>query len=298
MCPDIQNYHSLSHYLFDYFEFLKSNDETISYRKVAKHLEWSISYFNEVIHGKRHLSINKGVELIKYLNLSELDAEKFLVLLLENSESEQTKDYFNKVLVKNYQNKNVVEVYPELTSDKNISAVFFSDFSLVILFAFLRWRNSSFKKSDLNELLYSYPSFSDDIFLENKLTQLDQLNIIKLHRFGEEVEYEILKENIVTSYTRETIHQFQHYFQNQISIVKSPEMKGSIHAGFIKIHKKKYMELLSRMAMLKNWALQTEMETKDSNFQDQILIQYDFSALLALNIEKTGVKDFKQWLSE
>jgi hypothetical protein len=297
VCPDIKNYLSLSDYLFDYFEYSKSLSPAVSYRKIAKQLNWSISYFNEVIHGKRRLSINKGIEMVKFLTLSDLDAEKFILLLLKNSESEVTKKYFNTVIQKNYQKNSLAEVFPDLTSDEAITKAFSSDFSLIILYAFLRWRNSCFSKYELSQLLYSFPDFKDANFLDSKLLQLEHLNIIKILQIGDVIECKILKDNIVTSHSKETIHYFEFYFENQIKMVTSTQFKGSIHAGFIKIQKQKYMELLSRMAMLKNWMMQLEDETKDCKFEDQLMLQYDLSAMVAVDVEKLGINDFKGWLN-
>ena len=93
--PDINQYSQFRPFLDDFFKLNKESQKSFSFRFLAKKLGWSPSHLNDVMQGRRFLSLNTILELIEYLNLKGVRAERLLLLALfeSNGIGEKGKDF-------------------------------------------------------------------------------------------------------------------------------------------------------------------------------------------------------------
>lgn len=93
--PDINGYSEFRPFLDDFFARNKESNKNFSFRFLAGKLGWSPSHLNDVMQGRRFLSLPKIMELIEFLGLKGVRAERLLLLALfeSNGLSEKGKEF-------------------------------------------------------------------------------------------------------------------------------------------------------------------------------------------------------------
>ncbi len=101
MKPTLKKYLNVFQYLQDVYLFRKKVDSRFSYDVWAEELNASDkSYVRLVVFGKRPLNPKMAAALVKNLELSEVDAEYFLMLIqYSQSKTREQKDLFGKKLI-------------------------------------------------------------------------------------------------------------------------------------------------------------------------------------------------------
>ena len=75
--PDINAYSQFHSFLHDFFDINKQSNKNFSFRFLARNLGWSASHLNDVLQGRRFLSLNKILEFIEYLGLKGVKRKGF-----------------------------------------------------------------------------------------------------------------------------------------------------------------------------------------------------------------------------
>lgn len=94
--PDINLYSEFRPFLSDFIKLNKAHNKNFSLRFFAKKLRWSVSHLNDLIQGRRSISLEKALGLSDYLGLKGVRAERLLLLSL--SETEGVLDKFREIL--------------------------------------------------------------------------------------------------------------------------------------------------------------------------------------------------------
>ena len=94
--PNISLYSELLPYLQDFFVLNKSRNPKFSYRFLAMKLQWSAPYLNDVIKGRKKLSLPRALEFIQYVGLKGAKAERFLFLYLSDSSTDFSQSFLKK----------------------------------------------------------------------------------------------------------------------------------------------------------------------------------------------------------
>lgn len=94
--PNINLYSEILPFLQDFYSLNKTKNTKFSYRYLALKLNWSAPYLNDVIKGRKKLSLTKAIEFIQFLDLKGAKAERFLFLFLSDSNTEFSDSLLNK----------------------------------------------------------------------------------------------------------------------------------------------------------------------------------------------------------
>jgi uncharacterized protein (TIGR02147 family) len=94
--PDINLYSDFRLFLNDFIKLNKAQNKNFSFRFFAKKLGWSASYLNDLIQGRRSISLQKALELSNFLGLKGIRAERLLLLTL--SETAEVAKTFSEIL--------------------------------------------------------------------------------------------------------------------------------------------------------------------------------------------------------
>lgn len=95
--PDINRHTQFRPFLVDFFQINKAANKNFSFRYFAHKLGWSASHLNDVPLGRRFLSLNKVLELIEFLGLKTVRAERLMLLALfeSNGLGNRTQDFLS-----------------------------------------------------------------------------------------------------------------------------------------------------------------------------------------------------------
>ena len=104
-CPDINQYNSISLFLQEVYSLNKKANKNASFRYFALKLKWPVSYLNDIIKGRKKLTIKRALELGLFLKLDAVDLERLIYLSLKQFEDKTTNDYFSKKLTEEFDSK-------------------------------------------------------------------------------------------------------------------------------------------------------------------------------------------------
>ena len=119
----------------DYKVFLKQYIQALPKRghgeiaKIANHLDVNSALVSQIINGPKDFTLEQGHELVKYLGLSEIEADYFLLLLQkERAGTHQLKSYFqNKIELLLKDSRQVANrVSQDYQLDDKAKAIFYS----------------------------------------------------------------------------------------------------------------------------------------------------------------------------
>jgi uncharacterized protein (TIGR02147 family) len=93
--PSVVEYSDYRSFLTDFWEANKALN-FFSSRYLALKLDWSASYFHDVMSGRKKFSIPRAVELANYLELSLQQTDYLILMVLKDMEHELTSEYVAK----------------------------------------------------------------------------------------------------------------------------------------------------------------------------------------------------------
>jgi uncharacterized protein (TIGR02147 family) len=303
--PPIEKFNNYKDYLQDFYTLNKKQGGSGSYRFYAQKLGWPVSYLNDVLQGRKKLSLARALEFGKFAKMDLVDLERFIYLSLKDSESEEVKSYFEKKIQaeKNTETYFQVSQKPENAGDDFIIIPerIFSDISLLAIFDLITWSNGSVKLSEIPELLYTFPELHKiDVLLEKiKILENEALITCVYSSKKEIIKFEYVKKRLLFSLTKETAHNMSQYAENYSRFLKHTEQRGWIGSGFLKLPKEKLAEVQKRILSLRNWLIEIDKEVLENPREkrdDVLLFQLDLNLFSLIAKTPLGQSDLKSWM--
>ncbi|MEZ4742598.1 MAG: helix-turn-helix domain-containing protein [Bdellovibrionota bacterium] len=96
--PSIEGYTCYRKYLSDIILCKDIKDSPMSYRYLAKNINCSPSYLNDVVKGRTNLRLGKAMAIANFLRMDAATKAKWLLLLLKEIEDEDVFRYFEEQL--------------------------------------------------------------------------------------------------------------------------------------------------------------------------------------------------------
>lgn len=304
--PDIQNYSSYQNYLSDFYKLNRKSNGVGSYRFYAQKLKWPVSYLNEVITGKKKLTLNRALQLSRFLKFDGIDVERLIFLTLKDSEDSTIKNYFTQKVMKEGHTQGYFDITEKKTSaDKNMFLVteeIFSDISLLAIADVIVMNRGQIGLSEIAQLLYSFPELKDSQILIKKIEVLEKHGIIKRKIIQKKVVgFDYRNECLAFSIDKKTVKHMVQYAENYIKIITSPQPKGWITSGFIKLSKDRLSEAKKRILAFRNWLLELETEVmNDPNYNEKnvLVFQMDINLLSILDCDHLNIENLDKWMSQ
>lgn len=302
--PKLSEYIDCKSYFQDFYKINKDTGGPASYRFLAKKLDWPISYLNDLIHGRRNLTISRALEFAKFANFDVVNSERLIYMSLKDSNVKEIQEHFSAKLDKECKQDRYVGLetpfygldddYP--TSNDEIK----NDLAASALLKLFVWSQGSIKKDLIPKLLYTFDELKDLKNIDEKLVKLERNGNIKLLSSVDEsqVEVEILKPTIHFALNKENISQFSVFSENTVRILHSPSVAGFFNAGFVNIRKNRLLEVRSKIGMFRNWLLEIEKEASEDFTQDSyhcLLFQYDLNISCLFDYKVLGIESLKDW---
>lgn len=301
--PDIQAFSEYRPYLKALYE-LNRTSRVGSFRYYAQKLNWPISYMNEVISGKKKLTLNRALQLGLFLKLDAVDIERLIYLTLKDSEEDNIRTYFsNKVSM-----EGKTEGYFNI-SEKNqpaeddmmlVGEEIFSDISLLAIADVIALRRGQVTPQEIIKLLYSFPELQDEEVLESKFRLLESKGIIQRKYQGTKlVGFSHSNKRLAFSIDRNTVRHMAQYADNYSRIICAERPRGWITSGFVILSKDRLGEAKKRILAFRNWLLSLENEViknPDYNSKDVAVFQMDVNLISILDMGYMGIGNLDQWI--
>lgn len=301
--PDIQAFSEYRPYLKALYE-LNRTSRAGSFRYYAQKLNWPISYLNEVISGKKKLTLNRALQLGLFLKLDAVDIERLVYLTLKDSEEENIRGYFsNKVSM-----EGKTEGYFNISENEQpaeedmmlVGEEIFGDIALLAIADVIAMRRGKVTLDEIVKLLYSFPELQNADVLEKKLSLLESKGIIERKYQGSKlVGFGYSNKRLAFSIDRNTVRHMAQYADNYSRIICAERPRGWITSGFVILSRDRLGEAKKRILAFRNWLLGLENEVirnPDYNSKNVAVFQMDVNLISILDMNYMGVGNLDQWI--
>lgn len=303
--PDIQTYDDGRTFLKDVYELNK--DKNASFRFYASKLKWPVSYLNEVIQGRKKLSLARALEFGLFLKLDSVDLERLVFLALKDSETPGIQSYFNKKISEEVKTTGYFHVSAKPESAAPESAVIvpkevYADISLLAIFDTITWAEGRIRPSEISKLLYSFSALQDHDVLATKLKTLEEHGYITQLRDADQnvIGFKFIRKQLLFSATSETAPLMAQYADNYVRFLNNPRSRGWIASGFVKIPRSRLSAVKKRVTSLRNWLMEIDREVLENPKvrQEALLFQADVNLFCLIDGEVPGFPQLKDWKTE
>lgn len=299
--PDIANHSSVTVYFHDFYNSNRGL-ASFSYRKFAEMLNWPHSYLNDLMQGRRPLTIQRAIEFSRFAKFSVVETERMILMAFKNSENPTLKSHFENHLDGSWDWEQRISPETTMRVKKNgpvpievLTEEKIDPLSYVIL-ALISWTPKPFPKRLLFEYVPQIWKNSCSETIEKSLRNLEARGAL-----------EILEDAVI--YKKEFIFvgsQLKSFCEVMLELVSNSEELGPIEdaigryrSGIVEFPKSRIPELQDRLAILANWIGHVSDQARassDYNLTDNPLIKYDlfFSRL----IRRTVLANLIQELGE
>ena len=100
--PDITSHQSIVSFVKKLIEINVERDQKYSIRWFCQNLNWSASYINDLLSGRRKISLAKAIELGSFLQLDPLAYEALVMLAMVDHKDSSVADYYSGELSKRF----------------------------------------------------------------------------------------------------------------------------------------------------------------------------------------------------
>ena len=280
--PKIHAYGDVRQFLADLYASNSSGTRKLSHRGWANRLKWPISYMNDVIRGRKNLTVARAIELSRFLKFDGFETERLLAMTLMQNERADVGEYFNKRLKDEF---NISTHFNRPDSAKSVSSPersqfvgeeIFSDISLLAIFDVIAWRNGAVTREEISNYLYTFPELKDPKVLDTKLKKLEAAGLIK--QKPQEDGFEFLDKFLFFNFDKNTAIHAGQYADNFKRILTRPEAKAWIGSGFLMLSKRDFNEFRQRYFAFRNWVVSLDSRVQDyEDRDDSILFQLDMN---------------------
>jgi hypothetical protein len=84
--PIVYQYQSPIRFIADSLEWLKHSKRFHSIRNFARKSGWPISYANDLLAGRKRLTVQRSLQFARFLQLSESETDQLILLTLKEHE--------------------------------------------------------------------------------------------------------------------------------------------------------------------------------------------------------------------
>lgn len=304
--PNIHNYIECKSYFTDFYELNKKAGSPISFRLLAKKLNWPFSYLSDVIHERKPLSVPRALEFAKFSNLDSIGTERLIYMCFTSFTNENLKEYFTGRLQKELNSdmedsKENFHAGLENEAETCIKELF-GDLASGALLRLLDLCHGKIKKEMIGVLLFSFEELKDMSVLDEKLKLLERNGNIKIEvNRADRLEVKVLRPVIHFSIDN-SIKDISALFTEHMSrVIRSDQCSGIFNNGFIKVSKENFNEISQRMSQLRNWMLELDKEAElEGSIErpDVILFQYGINITKVMDTKSLGYATLTEWLDE
>lgn len=294
--PDINNYNNYKLFFKDLYLLNNSKNSVWSYRKIASQVKWPASLLNEIINGKRSLSLDRALEFANVVGMDGFDTERLIFLVLAKAKTNKHKRYFEEKINQKIHTDlhKKLEIVDEKSGYLEVGEDIYSDITLLLILDFLNLDRSK-KVRPLD--IYRYLSISElknkNVILE-KIKFLESKKLLKIEMVNNKINQIIpLCHKLHFLINRENIHhmsQFMKITQNNLS----RNTQGWVCSAFIKISRENIQEVLKRYEEFRGYIL--NLENNQTEEDKPLLFQLDLNLLNRIDIQEYHGMSFKDWL--
>lgn len=302
--PDIQNYQSIRDFLRDLYEINKAESAKTSFRFFAMKLKWPVSLLNDIMSGRKRLTISKALELGLFLKLDAVDIERLVFLSLQQSEDKDTFEFFSKKLKEELDNRSyfstakVKEPFPE--DFQIIDESIYSDISLLAIFDIIAWAKGKITPERIGDLLYTFPELRNPEVMQQKIKRLVKAKLIEPIFKKDQVEgFKYNSKRLFFVVNPQTAPLMAQYAENYKRMVQNPDAKAWIGSGFVMLSQDKILEVKKRIVAFRNWILSLDSRAANQDHGNQkLLFQFDLNLFSILYDRENKISNLTKWGEE
>lgn len=303
--PLIFDHKNCRTYFKEFYELNKNSENSASYRSLAYEINWPPSYLNDVVFGRKNLTVPRALEFASFAKFNLLETERLIYISFIDSSTSDVQNYFLNKLEKELNSDsytlepennfaNATDDYP-LTNEE-----LHGDITASALLKLLGWCNGRIEKNLISKILFLFPELTDPLVLEEKLTKLVRNNNIKILSSHDDqiLEVEISKSIIHFMITKETAHLVARFTDNMGAILRNENVTGCFNSGYLLISKNRFEEIRLKINSFRNWLIEIEKESIEqerANLNHALLFQYDLNFAPIMDLKEVGLSTLSEW---
>lgn len=269
LLPAPARFKNYREYFSDFIE-KNSKNKSFSQRSFAKKVGWPVSYLNDLVKGRKHLTVSRVLQFSKLFDLNSLHVEKLMGWMMQEAlESHSSeKDFFEtkvkpkqKAIVTGNLEEKGLEFNPEILS----------------VFEVVQWKKGKVTPFQIQKLLYLYPKLSTEK-IKNYLHLLERQKIIRKSKTG---EYELLMKSFFWDHFGKlsALQIEQLYHENYVCWLKAPKGPARFSSGLIEVAEEDFPLVQEKLDQLRNQLLTLSRKTAShaGNDRPSDLLQFGIS---------------------
>lgn len=267
--PDINRYDDLRSFLGDFLAENRTRNRNFSFRFLGRKLGWSPSFVNHVVTGRRTISLEKTLELSRFLGLKGVRAERLIILSLFNSEALRSQG--RQLLALRDSSRNI-QTMTEQERGLFRSVLFFQ------LVEYLLWKDGRWDAEDFKRRVVNGASVEPDD-LQNIIQELVEKRFLKWKKA--EGRYEVAKNELYQDYactSDEQILPLEKDFTRQyLAFLEERHGRGTFFSGMVQIPEHRLAEVADRLSSLRNYLYEVNREAVSSAGDEESRPVHQFS---------------------
>jgi hypothetical protein len=301
--PKIADYSDCQKYMHDFYEINKESRKTFSYRFLAKKLNWPVSYLNDVIHGRRILTLQRALEFSTFGKLDLVETERLIYMTMKDANQGGVQQYFIEKLDK--------ECNADTSSNPDVKHIGLidemdtcidelkGDLSACVVLKVLAWGRGEIELMKIPTLLYTFPDIADEKVLLQKIYNLEKNKNIEIHSYENGIlKYKVHRSSIFFVLNADTLPLMGIFPDNMGRLLRHKKATGFFNTGVVIVRRNRANEARQRINMLKNWLLELDREAQEldeSVAGESIAFQYDMNLAAVMDYRELGFKSLRDW---
>lgn len=266
LIPKISDYSTYRDFLVALMEGNKPR-RFFSHRFLARKLGFPSSYLNDVISGRKSLTLNRAISMAGTLGLDILDTEYLVILVLQESHSEPVRQFFSQ-----YRRQRYVRDRSEYLADPKGR---YSDIVVFALQAFAIGKRATEVGRRALEELYTFSGLTPgrinaalDVLRSDGLLEIDRQGIYR-GRQNPIVQNENVQRGV------EYVH--VQYAQNFASYCNYRLGPATMNAFFTRIPRERFVEVRDKLLAMRDWLRHLSFEKAGDEHIDTPVFQFDLN---------------------
>lgn len=268
--PDISLYSNLHNFFQDFYFLNKELNPKFSYQYLAKKLNWSAPYLNDVFKGRKKLSLRRMIEFTNYLGISGPQEERFLILYLSDSDNEFAKSSLKASALSSTNSALSTSNIP-LEKHQDYASVYDQYVAMYLYYKKGEWSATDFLSSLALTTKPTPEQLEDSLerLVKGKIVSFDEASqkyIINQQDHTLLHLEEKAKAKNAEDIFNEVIRMDREYAKQYLDYTLSPR-KGSICAfnGLIHLNDETYKEVCKRVVALHNFLVEISEKSDGEN---------------------------------
>lgn len=236
-----------------------------SHRFLARKFGYPVSYLNDVISGRKSLTLNRAIPLAKALRLDELDTEYLIILVLQENHQAPVRQYFSGFLQQRYRRRNVDYI-------KDEEKRYFDIFIFALQTYAVGKRESDLRANALHDL-YTFTGLTNEridkamsILLEDGHLEVDREGVYRERR-----KAFVQAENLLPG--AEGIH--VQYAQNFVTYCDYRLGPATMNSFFKTIPRSRFIEVREKILAVRDWL--RNLTFNEEQGAEQVIFQCDLN---------------------